>query len=101
MTHPHQHGRANVTGLVLYGAFTGKAAYVLRQKGCEGATTIHSLIYISRDKELGFSLKLTEADERALDEIRLRHALTAERVRSCPKVFGTPPQQEKPDGDKA
>lgn len=28
----------------LYAAFTGKAAYVLRQKGCD-ASTIHSLIY--------------------------------------------------------
>ncbi|NIL59706.1 ATP-dependent DNA helicase [Salinispora arenicola] len=30
---------------VLYAAFTGKAAYVLRGKGCEGASTVHSLIY--------------------------------------------------------
>jgi exodeoxyribonuclease-5 len=30
---------------VSYGAFTGKAAYVLRTKGCEGASTVHSLIY--------------------------------------------------------
>jgi exodeoxyribonuclease-5 len=29
----------------LFAAFTGKAAYVLRSKGCEGASTIHSLIY--------------------------------------------------------
>lgn len=29
----------------LFAAFTGKAAYVLRTKGCEGAQTIHSLIY--------------------------------------------------------
>ncbi|WP_433368417.1 ATP-dependent DNA helicase [Actinoplanes sp. CA-142083] len=29
----------------LFAAFTGKAAYVLRTKGCEGARTIHSLIY--------------------------------------------------------
>lgn len=28
-----------------FAAYTGKAAYVLRSKGCEGATTIHSLIY--------------------------------------------------------
>ncbi len=32
-------------GHVAFAAFTGKAAYVLREKGCEGATTIHSLIY--------------------------------------------------------
>lgn len=29
----------------LYAAFTGKAAHVLRTKGCTGAQTIHSLIY--------------------------------------------------------
>lgn len=34
-----------VDGDVLFGAFTGKAAHVLRQKGCDGASTIHSLIY--------------------------------------------------------
>lgn len=34
-----------VEGTVLYATFTGKAALVLRKKGCEGASTIHSLIY--------------------------------------------------------
>ncbi len=32
-------------GEVAFGAFTGKAAHVLRQKGCADASTIHSLIY--------------------------------------------------------
>jgi exodeoxyribonuclease-5 len=32
-------------GLVLYATFTGKASLVLRKKGCDGASTIHSLIY--------------------------------------------------------
>jgi ATP-dependent exoDNAse (exonuclease V) alpha subunit len=36
---------ADVRGTVLFAAFTGKAALVLRSKGCEGASTIHSLIY--------------------------------------------------------
>ncbi len=35
----------DVRGPVLYGAFTGKASLVLRKKGCDGATTIHSMIY--------------------------------------------------------
>src|SRR5581483_4359958 len=30
----------------IYAAYTGKAAYVLRSKGAEGASTIHSLIYL-------------------------------------------------------
>ncbi len=29
----------------LFAAYTGKASHVLRQKGCDGASTIHSLIY--------------------------------------------------------
>lgn len=40
---------ASVGGGVLFGAFTGKAALVLRQKGCGGATTIHSMIYKPED----------------------------------------------------
>jgi exodeoxyribonuclease-5 len=36
-------------GKVLFAAFTGKAAQVMRQKGCHNASTIHSLIYKPRD----------------------------------------------------
>lgn len=35
----------SVKGSVLYATFTGKASLVLRKKGCEDASTIHSLIY--------------------------------------------------------
>ena len=35
---------------VLFAAYTGKAAHVLQTKGCHNASTIHSLIYRSRDK---------------------------------------------------
>lgn len=43
-----------VNGLVLYATFTGKAALVLREKGCEGASTIHSLIYkVETDEATG------------------------------------------------
>jgi exodeoxyribonuclease-5 len=38
-----------VDGDVTFGAYTGKAALVLRSKGCEGASTIHSMIYRSRE----------------------------------------------------
>jgi ATP-dependent exoDNAse (exonuclease V) alpha subunit len=34
-----------IGGNVIFAAFSGKAASVLRGKGCQGATTIHSLIY--------------------------------------------------------
>ncbi len=35
---------------VLFAAYTGKATHVLQTKGCHNASTIHSLIYRSRDK---------------------------------------------------
>jgi len=36
--------------VVQFAAFTGKAAKVMRDKGCRGASTIHSLIYTPRSK---------------------------------------------------
>jgi exodeoxyribonuclease-5 len=38
-----------VDGKVLFAAFTGKAACVMRSKGCHSASTIHSLIYRARE----------------------------------------------------
>ncbi|ADZ69394.1 ATP-dependent DNA helicase [Polymorphum gilvum] len=43
-----RHLAEGVDGDVCFGAFTGKAAHVLRQKGCADAGTIHSLIYRPR-----------------------------------------------------
>lgn len=41
-------------GAVLYGAYTGKAALVMRKRGCPGASTIHSMIYrVNEDEETG------------------------------------------------
>ncbi|WP_350333777.1 ATP-dependent DNA helicase [Coralliovum pocilloporae] len=40
-----RHLAEGVNGNVLFAAYTGKAADVLRQKGCPDASTIHSLIY--------------------------------------------------------
>ena len=69
-----KHFAEGVEGQTLFGAFTGKAAYVLRQKGCTGATTIHSHIYLPKDKsqvrlkELEFDL--AEARMLASNECR-------------------------------
>src|SRR5215472_4367699 len=40
-----KHLAQGVGGRVLFAAFTGKAALVMRRKGCRDASTIHSLIY--------------------------------------------------------
>lgn len=37
----------------LFAAYTGKAAHVLRQKGCSNAGTIHSVIYKPKDEKGG------------------------------------------------
>jgi exodeoxyribonuclease-5 len=44
-----KHIAAGVDGRVLFAAFTGKAALVMRGKGCVGASTIHSTIYRARE----------------------------------------------------
>src|SRR5262245_17897796 len=38
-------------GPVVFAAFTGKAAHVMRGKGCTDAGTIHSLIYRMRGED--------------------------------------------------
>ncbi|WP_203904701.1 ATP-dependent DNA helicase [Virgisporangium aliadipatigenens] len=68
----------------LFAAFTGKAAYVLRSKGCEPASTIHSLIYTPTEKvraklndlEEQYAAE-TDADEREI----LARAIEVERER--------------------
>src|SRR3954449_12440379 len=44
-----KHIAEGVDGKVLFAAFTGKAACVMRSKGCYSASTIHSLIYKTRE----------------------------------------------------
>lgn len=54
---------------VCYAAFTGKAAYVLRNKGAGGASTVHSLIYTpvekARDKLDELKKTLTDTEDSA------------------------------------
>ncbi len=61
-----RHFGQGVDGTVLYACFTGKAAYVLRQKGCPDASTLHSLIYQSK----GLSREKLRDLERSLVELR-------------------------------
>jgi exodeoxyribonuclease-5 len=44
-----RHLAEGASGTVAFGAFTGKAALVMRRKGCDGASTIHSMIYRARE----------------------------------------------------
>lgn len=67
-----RHIAQHVDGQVLFGAYTGKAAHVLQTKGCDGARTIHSLIYHSRDQSAS---KLKEMEERLL---HMKHEIASE-----------------------
>lgn len=40
-----KHFGENIEGLVKFATYTGKAAHVMAQKGCQDASTIHRLIY--------------------------------------------------------
>jgi exodeoxyribonuclease-5 len=45
-----KHFAKGINGQVLFGAYTGKAALVLQEKGCFNASTIHRLIYLPKQK---------------------------------------------------
>lgn len=77
-----RHFGQGVEGIVLYGAFTGKAAYVLRIAGCEGATTIHSMIYHSAEQSRARLRDL----ERSL--VELRAELTVEYQDEAKRMDG-------------
>jgi exodeoxyribonuclease-5 len=97
-----KHLAENVDGKVLFAAFTGKAALVMRRKGCEGASTIHSLIYrpIERESETPiFELwddapaseaKLIVIDECSMVDAELARDLMSFRVPLL--VLGDPAQ---------
>ena len=97
-----KHLAEGIDGKVLFAAFTGKAACVMRSKGCNGATTIHSLIYKARDngeETPSFDLwheapaskaKLIVVDECSMVDAELAHDLMSFRVPLL--VLGDPAQ---------
>ena len=46
-----KHFAEGIDGDVYFGAFTGKAALVMRKKGCTNARTIHSMIYLAEQDQ--------------------------------------------------
>jgi len=60
----------------VFAAFTGKAAYVLRTKGCDGARTIHSLIYQPVEK---VRAKLNQLERQLAQTIDPAEAAVLER----------------------
>src|ERR1700752_4818411 len=55
-----RHLAEHVDGRVLFAAFTGKAAHIMRLKGCQGPSPLHSLIYRCYDTETGPQFELSD-----------------------------------------
>lgn len=82
-----------VKGRTLFGAFSGKASQVMRNKGCFGAQTLHSLIYKVEDGEDGkpkftrsFESLLAKAKLLIVDEV----SMVGEELGRDLLSFGTP-----------
>lgn len=65
-----KHFASNLDGRVFFGAYTGKAAHVLKTKGCPDAGTIHSMIYITRDKGNQKYMELEEQYLQLIHELK-------------------------------
>lgn len=94
-------------GRVLFGCFTGKAALVLRQKGCPGASTVHRMIYTPKDKSRARLLELEEewqekSVQQPLDQAGLDHLhyLIQEEKRTLRRPhFAVNPDSEAAEAD--
>jgi len=80
-----RHFAEGVSGQVMFGAFTGKAAHVLQSKGCVGATTIHKMIYHSRDKNTELLVRLSDTLEKLVHDLKGEGATDAV-LNNHPKV---------------
>lgn len=99
-----------IDGDISYGAFTGKAALVMRKNGCIGARTIHSLMYIAEQDpvsgEVTFKLNraqspLNDASLVIIDECSMVDESIAKDLLSFHKpilVLGDPAQLPPPTG---
>src|ERR1700756_5583281 len=97
-----RHIADGVDGGVKFAAFTGNAALVMRNKGCDGASTIHSLIYRARESgveqpsfELWDDAPASKAKLIVIDECSMVNAELGRDLLSfdCPLlVLGDPAQ---------
>lgn len=89
-----KHFAGSIKGTVLYAAYTGKAALMMRNNGCTNATTIHSLIYKAEDDaddgSVSFRINMASPLKKAallvIDECSMVDASLAEDI----LAFGVP-----------
>lgn len=76
---------AEDAGHVLFGAYTGKAAHVLGQKGCPNPSTIHSLIYHTKERGRAALMEVEAQLAKLMIELRAQGA-TPEQVENHRRV---------------
>src|SRR5262249_27294723 len=100
-----RHIADGVDGEVKFAAFTGKAALVMRNKGCDGASTIHSLIYRARESgveqpsfDLGDDAPASKAKVIVIDECSMVDAEMGRALLSseCPLLVPGDPAHLPP-----
>lgn len=80
-----RHLAEQVGGAVIFASFTGKAAAVMREKGCRDARTLHGLIYLPRGKsekrlqDLEEKLRNLKSDASPAMRRMLQRSIEAER----------------------
>jgi exodeoxyribonuclease-5 len=79
---------AKYIGADHFAAFTGKAAHVLREKGCGDASTIHSLIYNPREKSMERLRRLEKQRVKGVTDHDLEMEITRE-IRNLEQPFFT------------
>lgn len=80
-------------GYTQFAAFTGKAAVVMRKKGCLNARTLHSIMYTSMDKPVDDLDKLTAALDKAegADKIEIQRLIDLEKESLKQPAFSMKP----------
>lgn len=76
----------NLDGIWLFAALTGKAAHVMRRKGCHGARTLHSLIYRPAGESKSAELKSVLARIEMLRQIAEPSEAEASELAWCERM---------------
>jgi ATP-dependent exoDNAse (exonuclease V) alpha subunit len=88
-----RHIAEGIDGDVKFAAFTGKAALMMKARGCEGASTIHSMIYRSKGDDDGdplFTLNKNSEVAKAALVIVDECSMVDEELGKDLLSFGTP-----------
>lgn len=81
-----RHFAEGISGSVLFCAYTGKAASVMRKKGCRDATTIHKILYKPAPKGTALLEELTKSLHDREDQLK-QAGQSKEQVALDPEVI--------------